>query len=410
MLTASDLDRLVRRVWPVAEALGLVAPPVHFEVVSQDAIAALASNQGMPVRYAHWSFGKAYQRLKTAHDFRLTQIYELVINSEPAYAFVDRQSTPAQVLMIVAHVLGHVDFFRHNRLYRETPRDMVGRMAHHRRRLDDYRRQYGLDAVESLVDAAQVLTDFIGDSTRAYPPGRQDGDVLGYIVQSAPRLKDWERDVLSLLWTEARYFWPQQLTKVANEGYATFWHSAIMRQMALDVQEAWETARLQAQIVAVTPPQLNPYRLGYLLFQKAYAQGGWETLFLARDLYDDVGLVRAWLDDADAEEAGLALYQEREGDPQPHFAPGVTVKAQLQRDLDHAGIPRLVVDRTLTRPDHLYLRHLHDGRDLDFAELPYALKSVAERIWRGSVSIFTVRQRVARIVTHNGQQWADEVV
>ena len=38
--------------------------------------------------FTHWSFGKQFHKMKLQYDFGLSQIYELVINSDPCYAFL----------------------------------------------------------------------------------------------------------------------------------------------------------------------------------------------------------------------------------------------------------------------------------------------------------------------------------
>jgi stage V sporulation protein R len=410
MLKPAELERILDRVFPAAEALGLNVGHIHFQLVSPEDIQVLASQGGMPVRYRHWSFGKQHQRLKTAYDFRLTQIYELVINHDPTYAFIDRTVSPAQAMMIAAHVAAHADFFRENRMFWDVPRQMATDMARHRRMIDGWRTRYGLEAVESLIDAGHILADFTGESAQFARPGERADDVLGYVAREALHLAEWERQLLSLLRHEARYIWPQLLTKVANEGYATFCHTALLREMELTPPEMWETARLNAQIVAVNPPQLNPYRLGYLLFQQAYLRGGWPEVFRARQLYDDVGLVRAYFDPALAERAGLAVYAERDGTVPPRTLSGTELAEALIRDLDHAGIPRIRVEEAQSHDGVLALVHQHDGRDLDFAELPFALKTVSQRIWHGPIKLWTVRQRVPHMVSHNGQDWLDHVV
>lgn len=408
MLRERDLSKILERVFPAAEALGLEPGHVHFELVSSDMIQMIASHNGLPVRYAHWSFGKSQQRLKTAFDYRITQIYELVVNHVPAFAFVDEAVSPSQALMIVAHVLGHADYFRHHRAFRELPSDMVSLAARHRRIMDEFRKIHGDAAVESLLDAAHVLAEFSGETLRAESIGEEPDDVLGFVARRAPRLEDWERQVLSLVWQEARYFWPQLVTKMANEGYASFFHTRILRQLDLSAQDSWETARLNAQIMQVVPPRLNPYHLGAMLYQEAYRRGGMPEVWWARDLYDDVGLVRAYLTDELMPQAGLAVYREHDADNQPRAASEEEVLSRLIADLDRAGLPRLVVDGS--SDTHLTLRHLYDGRDLDFTQLPFALKQVAERIWKGSVTLLTMRQRVPHRVSHDGSDWVDQVV
>lgn len=408
MLTSDALARACDRVMPVAEALQLSPGPIHFELVPPEAVPVLAANDGLPIRYGHWSFGKSQQRLKTAFDFRLTQIYELVINHVPAYAFIDQRCTPAQALMIVAHVTAHADFFRHHRGFSELARDMVAVASRHRRTIDALRQQFGIQAVESLLDAAHILVEFSGDGLTRNSIGCAADDVLGQIAVYAPRLVDWEREVLSIVWEESRYFWPQRLTRTANEGYATFCHQAMLQQMPLSGDEQWETAYLHAQIVQVTPPQLNPYRLGRLLFEEAYRMGDWAAVWEARDVYDDVGLVRAYFTEAVAERAGLVVYRERDQELLAHREPPDVLQRQLITDLDRAGLPRLVVEDA--RGGELVLRHHYDGRDLDFGELPFALKAISERIWKGPVLLWTARQGVRHRVRHDGREWSDQAV
>ncbi|MCY0878013.1 MAG: SpoVR family protein [Firmicutes bacterium] len=406
MPSQEELEELIARVWPKAEALGLDPGYVHFELVDQEFIQLVVAHGGLPLRYGHWSFGQSHKRIKTAYDFRLTQVYELVVHHEPAYAFIDRATSSQEALLIVAHVLAHADFFRHHRGFQFGPPDMINRAARHRRQMDAWRRRYGDEAVDSLLDAAHVLADFTGDSLLLHAIGESPDDVLGMVWRYAPRLDDWEREALMLTWREARYFWPQQVTKIANEGFATFCHNALLRELALDGGEAWETARLNARIVRVTPSQLNPYRIGYLCYRHAYESGGWAAVWQARQVYDDVGLVRAFFSEDLVAEAGLAVFSAA-GDPESGRDHPAKVRRQLLQDLDRAGLPRVSVE-AIDGPE-LVLRHHHDGRDLDFQELPWALKQVAERLWKGPVTLLTERQRVRHRVTHDGREWRDEV-
>ena len=49
--------------------------------------------------------------------------------------------------------------------------------------------------------------------------------MLLFLIEHAP-LKPWQRDVLSIIRDEAYYFAPQGQTKIMNEGWASYWHSA----------------------------------------------------------------------------------------------------------------------------------------------------------------------------------------
>src|SRR4051812_11265140 len=49
-------------------------------------------------------------------------------------------------------------------------------------------------------------------------PEHPEKDVLLFLIEHAP-IKNWQRDVLSIIRDEAYYFMPQGMTKVMNEGW-----------------------------------------------------------------------------------------------------------------------------------------------------------------------------------------------
>ena len=72
-------------------------------------------------------------------------------------------------------------------------------------------------------------------------PEEPEGDVLLFLIENAP-LKNWQRDVLSILREETYYFLPQAQTKIMNEGWATYWHSRIMTERILKDSEVVDYA------------------------------------------------------------------------------------------------------------------------------------------------------------------------
>lgn len=411
MITPSTLNELVDTVWPVAELLGLSCDHIHFELVDGEDIQALASYQGLPIRYAHWSFGKSFGRLKTAYDYRLSHIYELVINSRPYFAFIDRSSTPAQAMLIVAHVMAHVDFFGHSRLFAPTNRLILHQTARHARYLAAMRQEYGTERVESLIDAGLVLADFLGPVNASPIVGTDPADVIGFVARYSPVLQDWEREVLLMLRAEAQYFWPQQISKISNEGYATFWHTRILRHLALTGDRLWDVAALNAKLLEVHPPTLNPYVLGSLLYQAIYREQGLAGVFQARDFWDDVGLIRGALTPEIAQTAQLGVYREKDAGNAAVAADVEKIRQQLIQDVEHGGVPYIHVMEDITKSTgELSLWHNDDGRELDFYQLPFALAQIAQRLWGAAVQIRTIRQGAPHVARHNGTQWTDEAV
>jgi stage V sporulation protein R len=96
---------------------------------------------GIPVRYRHWSFGKAYERKKTFYHYNLTGLpYEMVINSNPCLAYLMKDNTLLLQILTMAHVYGHNDFFKNNRLFAEGTRAeyALEMFKSHARRIEEY--------------------------------------------------------------------------------------------------------------------------------------------------------------------------------------------------------------------------------------------------------------------------------
>src|SRR3569623_1117897 len=63
-------------------------------------------------------------------------------------------------------------------------------------------------------------------------PSEPQRDVMLFLLEHA-NLKPWQVDVLSIIRDEAYYFAPQAQTKIMNEGWASYWHSTIMTRQGL---------------------------------------------------------------------------------------------------------------------------------------------------------------------------------
>src|SRR3954471_5076931 len=171
-----ELEKSLERIWEVARGFGLDPYPVRFEVVPATVMYEIGS-YALPGRYSHWTFGKAYHRMKTMYDFGLSKIYEVVINTNPSYGFLLETNSPVQNKLVMAHVLGHVDFFKHNAYFSRTNRRMVETVSAHAGRMSEYEFRYGRKAVERLLDAVLSIEEhidpnfFIRREERPAPPG-----------------------------------------------------------------------------------------------------------------------------------------------------------------------------------------------------------------------------------------------
>ena len=258
-----ELEKALEQIWEIAtNKFGLDPYPTRFEIVPSTVMYEVGSYV-LPGRYSHWSFGKAYHKMKTMYDLGLSRIYEVVINSNPSYAFLLDTNSLLQNKLVIAHVLGHVDFFKHNAWFGPTNRRMLDDVAMHASRIAGYEFKHGRKVVEEFLDAVLSIEEHIdpnffikkhrGEKTpeeaepRRPVPGPYDDllslgeqkvlddaevvrqveeqhqpekDLVWYIMEHSPSLQPWQRDVMSMIHDEMLYFVPQMQTKVMNEGWA----------------------------------------------------------------------------------------------------------------------------------------------------------------------------------------------
>src|SRR5688572_14208447 len=81
------LAQAIDRIWEEAQAIGLRPFPTHFEIVPASILYEVGSYL-MPGRFSHWTHGKLYHVQKIMYDYGLSRIYELVVNTNPCWAFL----------------------------------------------------------------------------------------------------------------------------------------------------------------------------------------------------------------------------------------------------------------------------------------------------------------------------------
>lgn len=292
----------------------------RFEILDYKRMQEVAAFSGFPVRYPHWRFGMDFEQLDKSHTYGLSHIYEMVINNNPSYAYLLEGNSLVDQKMVIAHVLGHVDFFKNNYYFSKTNRHMIDGMANHATRVRRHIDRIGIDKVESFIDTCLCLENLIdplspfivrtapkrdaaqkAEETQEVPklraksymegfinppefleaqkrkvdqekekpkkfPAEPQRDVLLFLLEHAP-LEPWERDILEIIRDEAYYFAPQRQTKIVNEGWASYWHTKIMTQKALKPSEIIDYADHNAGVLSASPGQLNPYKLGIELLR-----------------------------------------------------------------------------------------------------------------------------------------------
>ena len=132
-----------------------------FEMVDYEEMSMLAAYGGFPIRYPHWRFGAEYDELMKGYSYGLQKIYEMVINTDPCYAYLLEANELTDQKLVIAHVYAHCDFFKNNAWFAHTNRKMLDEMANHAARVNRYVDRFGYEPVEQFIDACLSLENLI---------------------------------------------------------------------------------------------------------------------------------------------------------------------------------------------------------------------------------------------------------
>lgn len=438
--TYSDLERWDERIREKVHAFGLDCFPQEFEVCDHQQMLGYMAYSGMPSHYPHWSYGKAFEKLKTMYDYGVSGLpYEMVINSNPSLAYLMRDNSLLLQILTIAHVYGHNDFFKNNFTFQTTqPEYVLERFRAHANRIRSYMEDpsIGPERVEHILDAAhalslqcrrnlafrklspeeererrrQVVWDD-GESTPHKVPAVPEEDLLLFIRDHNPFLEEWAKDLLTIVHLQAQYFLPQIETKIMNEGWASFWHREIMNSLELPQDLHLEFLVRHNQVLRPAPGGLNPYHLGLKIWddilrrfdgpspeeREEYGMegnNGMRKLFEVRASDRDVSFLRRFLTRELMEELDLFEYQSRGNDKVISNVSDEIgweqVKDTLLKSIGMNSIPVIKIeDAGHGQGAMLELRHYHDGRDL---QMSYAEKTLMHlhRLWERPVALETI--------------------
>ena len=256
-----------------------------------------------------------------------------------------------------------------------------------------------------------------------------------FLIEHAP-LEDWQQDILAIVREESYYFAPQGMTKIMNEGWASYWHSKIMTEKQLSDAELIDYADHHSGTLGTRPGVINPYKLGLELFRniedrwnkgkfgKEYEEctdveakrkwdrplgQGREKIFEVRKIYNDVSFIDTFLTREFCEEHRLFNYgyDASTGRWVILDRDYQKVKEKLLFQLTNLGDPFIyVVDSNYENRGELYLYHRHDGVDL---RLDYARDVLVNihKIWTRPAHLETVVEGTRRLISFDGQEQKD---
>ena len=471
--------------------------PQEFVVVSWKELQVILAREGFPKRYEHWRFGQNFESQKVRDSYGLGRTYELVINTDPCVAYLLDSNSVQETRTVMAHVYFHNIFFKHNAYFSATDRKMLDKMGNHAERIKRYQEEFGPQVVEEFLDTCLSLDNLIDvhsvalrrsrdeshassslerrtttpikpvrfdvpeyldryvnppevlraqvereskerDRRMRMNPPEPEQDILYFLMKQAP-LETWQQDILSMIRDESYYFAPQRMTKIMNEGWASYWHSKIMTEHLLPryPSETVDYCDFNAGVLQPWGQSINPYRLGVRLLrdiEERWDKGkfglDWETCrdMEARRVWDKkLGLgqeevIKAMLTHNDltfiyryltpdfcAENKLYARKRDEEGGEDEYVSTEEfsEVRAMIVRSLTNLGQPKLaVVNANHINRGELVVFHSFDGQELNmnFAE---ATCSNLQKLWGRPVHVLTEDEHgTALRLTHDGKRFS----
>jgi stage V sporulation protein R len=278
----------------------------------------------------------------------------------------------------------------------------------------DEARQAALDAAAPAPDPFRNIhsqKDYEEPDLRKVPLS-PDADVLLFIRDHNPYMSEWERDLLTIVHEQAQYFIPQIETKIMNEGWASYWHKQIVDSLELEDDLHFEFIVRHNQVICPHEGGLNPYHLGFRIWEdirrrgdEETSGGGLEEMFLTRESDRDTAFLRRHLTEHLIRELDLFQYEQKGDDlviSQVADESGWReVKSSLIANVGMGAFPVIhVEDGDFGEKRAVYLVHVHDGRDLE-PEYAERTLSFVHRLWQREVVLETTIEGKRSLLVQN---------
>lgn len=468
-----EVQALLPMIDEKCRKFGLSYPPWYVQMMTYDEISEVAAYGGFPKRFSHWTWGMEYEELARGYEHGMHRIYEMVVNTDPLCIYCLDSNPLVDHVTVIAHALGHGDFFKNNVFFRPTSGNMMNELASHKTRIDKYKSRWGDETVEEFLDHCLQIDDLIDpqDAWRRKPyrePATQDRreyefpaylptekghdymrqwinpqsyiarqqqeirereqraalgifegklkNVFGYLIEHAP-LHIWQQDIMSMLHEEAMYFYPQRITKVANEGWASYVDYNMMAREGLAGDDGIvDYAKHKAGVLG-GKYSTNPYKLGFELLMEVedrWNKGkfgpewedcknlreraawdkklglGKEKVFDVRANYNDYMLINEFFDEDFCNDHEYFEWAKLpNGEYKIVSRDWKKIKGHLLQQRLNAGLP----DIRLVDPNHrgrniFLLEHQWDGRTIHPAETSDTLRAV-QFIWKNPCAVVT---------------------
>lgn len=359
------LKRRLELLEKYAKELKIDYFPIQWEILSEEALIDVIAYSGIP-QPRHWHFGQSYEYQKASAEMGTSKVYEIVVNSNPAVAYLLDSNTDVANSLVMAHVIGHSACFKTNFLFKKTDRQIITNSAARAARVDQYIEKYGIEQVEHIMDIGYALDKNInwdkGLYRELYPktkkelikrqinefddlngkannpiyetkiknssfPPEKEYDLLWFLINYS-ELEDWQKDVLQIIRESSFYFYPQYHTKILNEGIASFIQielCSLLPESEFSQAEYLEFSKLHSSVVQPGHDKLNinPYFLGFTIlsdirkrWDELHSNGnssitGFQKVLEVVSEEDDISFIRNYLTQDLVDELQLFAYVKK---------------------------------------------------------------------------------------------------
>lgn len=439
--TIEQLESWNDRIQEIVHEVGLDCYSQEFEICNYEDMLCYETYVGMPSHYSHWSYGKDYEKKKLLYSYNLEGLpYEMVINSNPCIAYLMRDNTLLLQILTIAHVYGHNDFFKNNRLFVEgtNASDTVDTFKRHADRIRRYIEDpsIGYDRVERILDAAhalkfhttnikikelseeekkkRVLEEYYrkakavdkleGNEKIPFPnvnkiPLEPTEDIIGFLAQYG-RLEEWEKDIIRIVIEEAKYFIPQIETKIMNEGWASYFHFKILNKLNLPQGLHIEFLNRHNQVIRPFLGSINPYYMGFKIFEDIEKRYGIKKIFEVREIERDESFIRRYLTNELSREMNLFSYNKSGKDYKVEEVSDEDgwrkIRDIIASSVGMSSIPIIKVLEILG-DGTLLLEHEYNGRELELTYTNETLKYIST-LWGRKVELRTIINKNKKVI------------
>lgn len=495
-----ELKVLIPDILKACTDFGLDYYPTVVQMLTYDEISEVAAYGGFPVRYPHWKWGMEYEELQRGYLYGMHRIYEMVLNTNPCYIYCLNSNTLLDNVTVIAHATGHNHFFKNNIYFKHTSQNMINELANHGSRIRKYMARWGKEKVtefidnllriETLIDPVkawevrQVKNPIVRDERKYRHPKRikvdsdhnymdkwinsreyidlekkridkeekaedlgiprsSERDIYGWIMDNI-QLKPWQADIMSMLYDEAMYFAPQGMTKVGNEGFASYVDYNLIAKQGLCAlgQKSHDEGIVEYSIhkagVLGGKYSVNPYKLGFNLLmdiEERWNKGrfghdyetctnfkqkdnwdlnlglGKEKVFEVVKLYDDVNLIREFFTQDFCDKYEFFEWKKYpNGDYVIENKDAKKIAKKLIQRHTNRGLPDIrLADHNHLDKDIMLLEHQWEGRTLYMPYINETLKSMHE-ITGKSILLVTKDQNEEEIIFYSSKELRGDVV